>query len=480
MVTATSMLASFRFSGTDAVLVAVVVVLLAASAVLALSETSLVRMSRVKALALEDEKRRGARQLARLVDHPERFLNAVLLLVLVCQLVVATLVGLLADEWFGAWGVAVGTLFEVVAIFVLAEAIPKNWAVRNPERSALLAAPLVLAVVRFPPIRWLSAALVGLANALTGPHRDRGGVSESELLAMADVAMEERVIETEERAFIHSIIEFGDTVVREVMVPRPDMRSVEVTLTVSEALGVAMDAGFSRLPAYEGNIDDVLGFAYVKDLVKAERAGRGDEPVRGFVRPGFFVPETKRVSSLLRDMQQRQVHVALVVDEYGGTAGMVTLEDLIEELVGEIVDEFDVEEPPSVSLGDGVLSVSARLAVDELNELLGAELPSGSWDTVGGLVYGLLGKVPVQGEWVDVDDYRLLAERVQGNRISRVRVLPRPGRDGPGGSGPGSDGATGGSGPGSDGAAGGGSTRDATSSGSGSGRAGAAGAGGRG
>ena len=416
-------LAAARFEAADWAMVAVVVVLLVASALLALSETSLVRMNRAKAVALADAHRRGARQLVRLVEHPAVFLNAVLLLVLVCQVVVATLVGIVAAHVFGGWGVFVGVVFEVIVIFVLAEALPKNWAVQNPERSALFVAPIVLAVVRIPLVRWLSDGLVRLALRLTGPGQ-RSAVSESELLAMADEAAEDRAIETEERKLIHSIIEFGDTVVREVMVPRPDMRTLDADLTVSEALEVAMAAGYSRLPAHAGNVDDIVGIAYVKDLVGEERSGRGGDKVRDHVRPGHFVPETKRVAALMREMQERTFHLAIVVDEYGGTAGLVTLEDLIEELVGEIVDEFDVEEPPVVHLPGGGVSVSARLAVDELNEQIGAHLPVGPWDTVGGLVFGLLGKVPVEGETVDVDTHRLIAERVQGNRVGRVRVVP--------------------------------------------------------
>ena len=412
-----------EFRATDWVMVAVVVVLIAASGGLALAETSLTRTSKVKALSLEDDKRRGARQLVRLVEDPARFLNPVLLLVLICQLVAATFVGILADHWFGAWGVAAGAVFEVVVIFVLAEAIPKNWAVQNPERAALSSAPVVDVLVRFPPIRVISGALVGLANRLEGGRGRTTTVSESELLAMADVALADEVIETEERALIHSIIEFGDTVVREVMRPRPEMVTVEADRTVSEALDEAMRAGYSRLPVHTGNVDDVVGIAYAKDLIRAERGSHGEDRVGGYVRPARFVPETKRVARLMREMQERKYHQAIVVDEYGGTAGLVTLEDLIEELVGEIVDEFDVEEPPVQALGDGVLSVSGRLAVDELGELLHAELPEGDWDTVGGLLFNVLGRVPVQGESVDVDGVRLVAERVQGNRIGRIRAL---------------------------------------------------------
>ena len=421
-----AVLATGEFRGTDWILLAVVVVLLAVSAGMALAETSLTRTSRVKALSLQEEGRRGARQLARLADHPEHFLNTVLLLVLVCQLVSATLVGIIADHWFGALGVVVAAVFEVVVIFVFAEALPKNWAVHNPERAALASAPAVDAVVRFPLVRVVSNAMIGLANLFIRPRRHGATVSESELLAMADVAMEDEVIETEERALIHSIIEFGDTIVREVMRPRPDMVTVESDRTVSEALGAAMGAGFSRLPVHNGNVDDVSGIAYAKDLIRAEREGHGQEPVGNYTRPAHFVPETKQVSRLMREMQERKFHQAIVVDEYGGTAGLVTLEDLIEELVGEIVDEYDVEEPPFEELGDGEVSVSARLAVDELNERLDTDLPEGDWDTVGGLLFNVLGRVPAQGESVDVDGLHLVAERVQGNRVGRIRVTRVP------------------------------------------------------
>ncbi|HVC70291.1 MAG TPA: hemolysin family protein [Acidimicrobiales bacterium] len=418
--------AASRFRPTDWILIVVVLLLLLFSAGLALAETSLVRMSRTKAMALQGDGRRGAGSLLRLVQDPEGFLNPVLLLVLISQLVTATLVGILAERWFGAVGVIAATIFEVVVIFVLAEALPKNWAVQNPERSALLLAPIVSAVVRFPPIRILSRGLIRLANMLLGPRGRRVGVSESELLAMADVALEEEVIEGHERELIHSIIEFGDTVVREVMVPRPDMRTLEGDLTVSEALGVAIEAGLSRLPVHAGNVDDIVGVAHAKDLIRAEREGHGTEPVREFVRRAHFVPETKRVARLMREMQDLKYHLAIVVDEYGGTAGLVTLEDLIEELVGEIVDEYDVEEPPVVPLDNGAFSVSARLAVDEVGELVESHLPEGEWDTVGGLLFNVLGRVPVEGESVDVDGLTLVAERVEGNRVGRIRIIPRP------------------------------------------------------
>jgi CBS domain containing-hemolysin-like protein len=414
------------FTASDAILIAVVILLLAVSALLALAETSLVRTSRAKAMALVEDGRRGAKVLVRLAENPQGFLNPVLLMVLICQLVVATLVGIVAHSWFGAWGVVAATVFEIVVIFVLGEAVPKNWAVQHPERAALFSAPFVAAVVGFWPVRVISGALIGLANLLIGEHGQHSAVTESELLAMADVAVEGDVIETEERAFIRSIIEFGDTVVREVMVPRTDMVTIGANETVEVALDRALEAGFSRVPAVEPQVDDVVGIAYTKDMVRTVRSGGGADPVRSHIRGAHFVPETKRVSDLMREMQAESYHQAVVVDEYGGTAGLVTLEDLIEELVGEIVDEFDVEEVPYERLSSGELRVSARLPIDEVNELVDGDLPEGAWDTVGGLLFDLLGHIPVPGESVSVDGMRLVADRVNGRRIERVRIVPTP------------------------------------------------------
>jgi putative hemolysin len=422
-----SLLATATFGTTDAVLIVVIVVLVILSGLFALAETGMTRTSKAAARAFEEQGRRGARRLSRLVEHPQRFLNPVLLLTLICQLVAATLVGVVASHLFGAIGVAVAAAVEVVVIFVLGEAAPKNWAVQHPDRAALFSAPYVTVLTRFPPIRLLSATLVRLSRLILpgGNQPGRPDVSEEELLALADVAAEEDVIETEERALIRSIIDFGDTVAREVMVPRPDMVAVEASQRAADVLEVAMGAGYSRIPVYENQIDNVVGIAYTKDLMRADLAETGDVTVKSLVREAHFVPETKPVSDLMREMQGQKFHMAIVVDEYGGTAGLVTLEDLIEELVGEIVDEYDVEEPLIEPLPDGSYRVNARMQLDELNELLHATLPAGDWDTVGGLVYNLLGHVPVEGESTETDGYRLVAEKVQGRRIGRVRIARR-------------------------------------------------------
>lgn len=402
----------------------VIIVMLLASTFLALAETALTRMTRTKAQAMVEEGRPGAPRLLDLVDHPERFLNVVLLVVLVFQLVQATLTGILASELFGAWGVAVGTFINVVVVFVLAEAAPKTWAIQHPERSALVSAPPIAALAAFWPLRILSRGLIGLTNViLPGKGLKEGPfVSEEELLAMVEAAVEEDVLEAEERELIAQIIEFGDTIVREVMVPRPDMLSIDADFRIADAMEVVLMNGRSRVPVCGEGIDDIVGIAYAKDLMRAEKDGRETALVSEVVREAVFVPETKRIAPLLREMQEQTFHMAIVIDEYGGTAGLVTLEDLIEELVGEIVDEFDREAPMAERQPDGSVKVQARMPVDEVNELLGADLPEGDWDSIGGLMFHLLGHVPEEGESIVADGHLLRAEEVQGRRIGVVRL----------------------------------------------------------
>jgi CBS domain containing-hemolysin-like protein len=408
----------------EVVAVVAVVVLVVMAAFLALAETSLTHLPRSKALALEEEGRRGAATLSRLLEHRERVLNPVLLLVLVCHLSAATVVGLLAQSQFGPVGIAVATLALAVIIFVCAEAAPKTYALQHTERSALVVAPVVHLLARFPPVRLVTRALIWLSNlVLPGKGRAAGPVvSEEELLALADVAVEADVIEVEERALIRSIIDFGDTVAREVMVPRPDMVTVPAGATVAQAMEAVIANGYSRIPLQDDGIDDIVGLVYAKDLMRASREGRTSATARTLLRRARFVPETKRVAELMREMQAEKFHMAIVIDEYGGTAGLVTLEDLIEELVGEIVDEFDVEDPLLEPLPGGDVRVAARMSLDELNDLLHLGLPEGDWDTVGGLVFNLLGHVPSEGEAVGVNGHVLRAERVQGRRIGRVRI----------------------------------------------------------
>jgi magnesium and cobalt exporter, CNNM family len=423
-----------QLTAADVGVIVAIVVLLLGLVYLAAAETALNRISKVKAQALaEEQPSRATRALYTLVARPERFINPLLVMVTILQTAQAFLTTILADRLFGAVGVIVGFVLNVVVFFVLAEALPKTWAVLHSERAALATARPVLALVSFPPLRIVSNALIGLANVLMPGKGLKQGpfVSERELLGIVEAAAEDEVIEHEERELIESIIEFGDTVAREIMVPRPDMVTLSADETVTEALDMALEHGFSRFPVVGENVDEVLGIAYTKDLMRAEREGKGAQPVAAIVRPAVFVPETKPVARLMREMQAGKFHMAILVDEYGGIAGLVTLEDCIEELIGEIVDEYDVEDHDVERLADGELRVDGGMAIDELNELLEVDLPDSDWDTVGGFVLSTLGRVPHEGESVEYRGHRFTAERMEGHRIARVRVAPVPGWEAP-------------------------------------------------
>jgi CBS domain containing-hemolysin-like protein len=407
---------------------AVIAVLFAFSAVLALSETAFVRASRIRLLNLAEEGDKRAERVLRLLEHPEQTMNTVLLVLLACQMVSATLLGTLLEPSFGTAGVVLGMVIEIVVVFTFAEVAPKTFAVQHAERAVMSVSGLLVFLTRFGPLRLLTRGFIGLANVVLPGKGLRGGpfVTEADLLTMADVAAQEASIETEERELIHSIFEFGDTVVREVMVPRPDMVAVDADATVDEAIRIAIAAGKSRVPAFNETTDDIVGLVFLKDLVTRSGSGEGNEPVQHVLRPAHFVPESKRVAELLREMQTEKFHMAIVIDEHGGTAGLVTMEDLLEEIVGEITDEYDVDEPQVERLGGGALRVPGRTPIDEMNELIGEELPSGEWDTVGGLVFDALGHVPEEGECARVNGFEFCAERVQGRRIVSVRITPTP------------------------------------------------------
>jgi CBS domain containing-hemolysin-like protein len=416
------------WSSSDTYLSVSVLVLLIFSGFFALAETSLVRMNKSRARSLRDQGRRGAKALVVLAEAPERFLNPLLLLVLICQLVSATMVGVLAERLFGAAGVFIATVGEVVVIFVIFEAIPKNFAVQHPDNAALTTAPVVGALLKFWPIKWISSLLLSIAQGVIGLFGSTGQtqrMTESEVLNMADVAHEDHAIAKEERNFIRSVIEFGDTIVREIMVPRIDMVDIVDTATVREALDLAIATGRSRIPVLGEGVDDVVGIVNLRHLAGLVAEGRGEALVARDMGEVRFVPETKRVASLLSEIRRSQSHLFVVVDEYGGTAGLVTLEDVLEELVGEITDESDpsVVDTQEQTIEAGLI-LSGRLNIDDANEEYGLALPKDGWDTVGGLVLDLAGGVPDKGDVFSTKRYHLTVIRMDGRRIEEVLIEP--------------------------------------------------------
>jgi CBS domain containing-hemolysin-like protein len=412
-------------SGADLGMLVVIVLLLFALIFFAVAEMGLSRMSRHKAATLAEDGNRSGKALVWLIDEPERWVNPLLLTVNICQTVQATLTGIVAGRLFGAAGVAIGVVLNVLVFFVLAEAVPKTYAVIYPERAARLAARPVTALVRFPLLRWISRGLIGLTNVIVrGKGLEKGPfVNERELLGIVEAAAKEGVVEAEEHELIESIIEFGDTVVREVMVPRPDMVTIEHDSTVTCALDIAIAHGYSRLPILgPGDDDDIVGLAYTKDLMRTEREGGGERPVTDFARNVRFVPENKPVSRLMREMQAEKFHLAIVVDEYGAISGLITLEDCLEELVGDIVDEYDTEDAEVQRLSDGTFLVDGGMSIGDLDDLLDSELPDDDFDTLGGLILDRLEHIPAEGEYVVAQGWRFTVTEMEGRRIKRVMV----------------------------------------------------------
>jgi CBS domain containing-hemolysin-like protein len=402
-----------------------IVLLLFVAAFAAMAETAIARVSRTKAHHLEQEKRRNAHLLVRIVSDPAPYLNVVLLVTLVAHLTGTALATGLAISRLGASGEAVAAAAMTFLIFVFAEVIPKTYTVQHTERAGLVTARPVYVAGRL--LQPLGKVLIWIANTamlvLPGRGIPKGPfITEEEIRHLVDVAEEEDAIEGEDRELIHSVFEFGDTVVREVMVPRTDMVAIRSDAPLDEALETIVEAGYSRIPIYDGDVDNIVGVLYAKDLLKRSAEARRDRRVSSLGRAPLFVPETKKVADLLREMQDQRVHMAIVVDEYGGTAGLVTIEDVIEEIVGEIVDEYDREEPLVEPIDASTMRVDAKMPIDEINELLGVELPDDEWDTVGGLVFGLTGHVPAVGETVRYDSIEFRTERVTGRRIQKVLV----------------------------------------------------------
>ena len=406
-----------------------------AGSVLAIAESALTRMTRVRALALVEEGRRNAAVLERIETDPPRFLNSIYLCVMVVQNGSAVLVAILAqrnfaDEHLGGVFITLVSFGFTILYFVFVEAMSKTFGILHSDRMALALAPLVwfLGRVLAAPTR----VLIGIANVLLPGKGIKQGpwVSEEEIRSMAQVGSEEGSIEEGERDLIHSIFEFGDTIVREVMVPRPDIVAVEDTQPLREVQALVLTHGYSRVPVYHEDLDIIVGICYAKDVLKAIHQGKQDSPLTEVVREAHFVPETKKVAELLREMQKEKFHIAIVPDEYGSVSGLVTLEDLLEELVGEIADEYDQEEPEISEVEPGVYRVSGKASIDDVNELLETELPDEGWDTVAGFVLDLFGKIPSEGEDQAYQGLTFRAEEVQGRRIAKVLItrLPSPER----------------------------------------------------
>ena len=403
----------------------ILIVALILCAIASAAETALTSISRIKLKNLVESGDPKAIKIDRLLANPNTYLSTILVVNSVAVIVASSMATVLALRFSPAFGELIATILISLVVLIFCEITPKTAAVQNPLRWARSLVDIVsgAAWLLRPIVIALSAITNSLVQLLGGQMKHRGPfVTEEELRLLVTVGEEEGVLEEEETEMIHSIFEFADRTVREVMVPRIDMVTLRGDATVDEAVDLAMQVGFSRFPVYENSIENIIGLLYTKDMLKQLREGHDTLPIRGLVRPAYFVPETKKLDDLLREIRQKRVHMVILVDEYGSVSGLVTIEDLVEEIVGDIRDEYDHEENLYERVNQHEYIVDARISIDEFNELMETDLENEDYDTLGGFLYAQLDKIPVEGDTITFKNLTFTVLATRGRRIMKVRV----------------------------------------------------------
>jgi len=404
----------------------IIAVSLVLAALAASAETSLTSISRVRLRTLVEQKVPQAIVVERLHRDPNAYLSTILIfntLAIIMASSAATLLAIrLYQDRVPEWLVS---LVLSLAVLVLCEITPKTISLQRAERVALRMARLVSGAtwVMRPVVFVLTAITRLILRMLGGKTQVRGPfVTEEELKMLVSVGEEEGVLEEEEREMIHGIFEMGDMRVRELMVPRTDLVAIEVNEPVEKAVDLVTKHGHTRIPVYDGNLDHIVGVLYAKDLLRAVVRGE-QKTLREIARKPYFTPESNKVQDVLRDLRKNRVHMAIVVDEYGGTAGAVTIEDILEEIVGPIQDEYDIGEEDEIQfISPNEVVLDGRVSVDDVNELLKLEIAADDYDTIGGYVLNQLGAAPKVGATLKLGTGELRVEAVQGTRIKKVRI----------------------------------------------------------
>ncbi len=397
------------------------------------SEVALISITRAKVRALLNQSRKGAKALDTLKRSTDALLITILIGNNVVNVAAASLATAIAIAIYGDVGIGIATGVTVILMLIFGEIGPKMYASRHTEELALRVARPILYLSRvLYPVLWVLDRIKG--QFAFRPGVTEPVVTEEEIKEWIDVGEEEGTIEEEERDMLYSVLRFGDTTVREVMTPRVDVVMIENTATLENALSIFNETGFSRIPVYHEHIDNVIGLLNVKDVFAAVFRQQTSATIRNLMYEPYFVPESKKIDELLKELQLKKQHMAVVLDEYGSFAGIVTVEDMLEELVGEIMDEFDEEEPEVQQIEEGVYLVDARAWVEHLNEDLNLALPlTDTYESIGGLVIDRLGHIPRRGEVVKVEESNitLVVMQMRGRRIVKVKLILAP-QTGPG------------------------------------------------
>jgi putative hemolysin len=413
----------------DAVEILLFVLCVILSAFFSSSEVALISITRAKARTLVNEGKPGSKAVAELKESPEHLLITILIGNNIVNVAAATLATSIAIKTFGDVGVGIATFFVVIVLLVFGEIGPKIYAARASDSFALTVAPVVLFLSRiFSPLIWL----VEKVSPTFGIGKDVGeaSVTEEEIKEWIDVGKEDGTIEQGEQEMLYSVLEFADTTAREIMTPRVDVTLMEDTVTFEEAIRIFNETGFSRIPVYHDHMDNITGILNVKDVFSAMVSHRKDSTIKEIMYDPMFVPETKKIDDLLKELQVHRVQMAIVIDEYSSFVGIATVEDILEEIVGDIMDEYDKEEPEIQNISDGVFAVDAQMWIEDINERMEIDLPvDESYETVGGLIIDRLGHIPLHpGEKVEINEGKitLVVMQMHGRRIVKVKVVIHP------------------------------------------------------
>ncbi len=399
------------------------------SAFFSSSEVALISITKARVRTLVNDNKPGAMALATLKENPDHFLITILIGNTIMNIAAAAIATAIAISVFGSIGVGIATGFVVLVLLIFGEIGPKIYASRAPDTFPRTVAPIILFLSRIlSPVIWI----VDRLSPSLGVGRDAAepAVTEEEIKEWIDVGKEEGTIEQDEKEMLYSVLEFGDTTAREIMTPRVDVILMEDTSGIGEAIRIFNETGFSRIPVYHDQIDNITGVLNVKDVFSAMVSKRKDLSIKEIMYDPTFVPETKKIDDLLKELQVHRVQIAIVIDEYSSFVGIVTVEDILEELVGEIMDEYDKEEPEVQIISEGVFVLDAQMWVDDINDELGLGLPMDeSYETVGGLLIDRLGHIPQHpGEKVEIEAGRitLVVMQMHGRRIVKIKCVVRP------------------------------------------------------
>lgn len=398
--------------------------LLFLSAFFSSTETALFSLNKIRVMHMAQEGNPKARLVMDMLNEPNNLIATILIGNNIVNIGASALATSLAIDIFGSTGVGIATGVMTILILVFGEATPKSIAAQNAEKwsLAIIGIIKVLSIIFLPFIKSMGL-ITNLLLKVMGSQEDKDPfITEDELKLMVNAGQEEGFIAESEKEMINSIFDFDDTLVREIMTPRIDMVVAEVNNSFGEVVEIAIDSGHSRIPVYENTIDNIVGIVYGHDLLKNSNKDFSAIQIKKLMRPAYYVPETKKVRDLLAELRQAKVHMAIVLDEYGGTAGLITIEDVIEEIVGDIQDEFDLEEESIITLEDGSIRADGRASIFDINEVLDIDLPDDDYETISGLVFHLLGHIPKEGEEIILENVKIRVEKILGRRVDKVMI----------------------------------------------------------